>query len=214
MMGQVTVRIKSSLFNDTAIVFKTPHRAVCLVAALGLSLGSFGLAQPVLSQDARNNLPPIYGLNTDLEEPRPLNAFETRVAELSLQWVDALNTLNMDALQRMASFPFYIEGNILTNEEDLARGLRQWFTVNAIPDYRDKSWAINNISFLDSTTWLGSSAGEADKEIFSQLGIEDSGYTLIMELQNPNDEFDRKLQAYYFRPVSGRPAVAGIWNFR
>ena len=191
-----------------------PGLGTALISAALATALSLGIADIAHAQGATAKMPPVYGLRSDQGQERQLTTLETRVVNVALDWAEALNRFSYDGVVSGVSYPFYLEGRFISNNEDLGRYIRQWYVVNKLEDYQDKPWDVTSVSLVNNDVWINDPTGERDVKVLERLGIMKTGYTILLTMQNPDDRFDEVLQVFHIRLDGTTPKIACIWDYK
>ena len=163
--------------------------------------------------DADSALPPVYGLRDDRTPPLNLTSLEAQLVGDVIAWSNALNRFDYNDISRKVTYPFYIEGRFVDNDEEMQRRLREWFVVNQMPNFRNVNWDLDRVSLIDIDTWVSDPTGARDVARIERLNLDANSYVVILNYQNPNDRFEQSAQTYYVKLDGTTARVAGIWDY-
>ena len=182
---------------------------------VGLLATTIAIPVESLAQNAEEQaaLPPVYGLRDDRTPPLNLTSLEAQLVGDVIAWSNALNRFDYAEVSRKVTYPFYIEGRYVDDDEEMQRRLREWFVVNQMPGYRNENWDLDRVSLVDIDTWVSDPTGARDVKRIERLELDANSYVVILNYQNPDDRFEQSSQIYYVKLDGTRARIAGIWDY-
>ena len=191
------MNVKSRLLVTAAV-------AVSLLATAGT--GNIAYAQ-------QNKMPPVYGILDERGLELQLNTLQTRIVNVTLDWVTDLYDFNYQAMQENMSLPFHLEDEIYRDPQQLASAFRQWYVLNQLDGYREQHWVVEKVLLIPMPEWLADPNGKGDQAVADALGVSRDGYMMMVRLNHPTNELQSELPTFYLRMNGTKPEIAGIWNY-